>query len=98
MLLMRKEKLADVYKYMDDDAITTLHAILKTKEDDIPGAWVCQECAEITADGREVVECDTCFEWYHIECLGTTENYKASWSCHKCNPIQHQPSKKQRRK
>ena len=48
---------------MDDDAVTTLHAIIKTKEDDIPGAWLCQECAEITADGRGAVERETCFEW-----------------------------------
>ena len=53
MLLMRKEKLEDVYKYMDDDAITTLHAILKTKEADIPGAWVCQDVQKLQQmDGK----------------------------------------------
>lgn len=31
------------------------HANIKANEDDIPGAWVCPECAEVTADGREVV-------------------------------------------
>ena len=78
---------------MDDDAVTTLHAIIKTKEDDIPGAWLCQECAEITADGREEVECETCFEWYHTEYL-RTENYRASWICLKCNPFQQSKNKR----
>ena len=77
----------DTYKYMNEDAITTLHATLKAKEDDIPGAWICQECTGITADGRKVVECESCYEWYHTACLGTTQNYKASWSCLKCNPV-----------
>lgn len=95
-LVMAKEKLNNVYKYMDDDAITTLHAIIKTKEDDIPGAWLCQECGEVTADGRQVVECETCFEWYHTECLQATKNYRASWSCPKCIPVQ--PSKRRKRK
>ena len=69
---------------MDDDAVTTLHATIKAKEDDIPGARVCPECAEITADGREVVECESCYEWYHTACLGSKENFKTSWSCCKC--------------
>ena len=81
---------------MDDDAVTTLHAIIKTKEDDIPGAWLCQECAEITADGREAVERETCFERYYTEYLRTTENYRASRCCLKCNPLQQ--SKRQKRK
>ena len=58
MLVMRRQALKCVYKYMDEDAITTLHATLKAKEDDIPGAWLSQECTGITADGREVMECD----------------------------------------
>ena len=86
ILVNNKEKLQAIYKYMDSDAVTTLHATIKAKEDDIPGAWVCLECAEITADGHEVVEYESCYEWYHTACLGSTENFKASWSCCKCNP------------
>ena len=65
---------------MDKDPITMLHATLKAKEDDLPGAWICQECAGITADGREVIECELCYGWYHmhVACLGTTQNFKAS--------------------
>lgn len=94
MLVMRKQVLECVYKYMDEDAITTLHATIKAKEDDIPGAWLCQKCSGITADGREVVECESCFEWYHTACLGKTQNYKTSWTCLKCNPI---PTSKRQR-
>lgn len=90
ILVTNKENLQAIYKYMDDDAVTTLHATIKAKEDDIPGAWVCPECAEITADGREVVECESCYEWYHTACLGYEENFKASWSCCKCNPTQYE--------
>ena len=86
ILVNSKEKLQAIYKYMDSDAVTTLHATIKAKEDDIPGAWVCPECAEITADGHEVVEYESCYEWYHTACLASTENFKASWSCCKCNP------------
>ena len=96
MLVMRKQILKGVYKYMDEDAIITLHATLKAKEDDIPGAWICQVCTRITADGREVVECESCYEWYHTACPGTTQNYKASWSCLKCNPVPQ--SKRQKMK
>ena len=72
---------------MDKDPITMLHATLKAKEDDLPGSWIWQECTGITADGRQVVECESCYEWYHTACLRTTQNYKASWSCLKCNPV-----------
>ncbi|XP_068240319.1 lysine-specific demethylase 5B-B-like [Palaemon carinicauda] len=92
MLVMKRQALECVHKYMDEDAITTLHATLKAKEDDIPGAWLCQECTRITADGREVVECDSCYEWYHTACLGI-QNYKASWSCLKCNSISQSKKK-----
>ena len=90
ILVTNKENLQAVYKYMDDDAVATLYATIKAKEDDIPGAWVCQECAEITADGREVVECESCYEWYHTACLGSAENFMASWSCYKCIPTQNE--------
>ncbi|KAK4293484.1 hypothetical protein Pmani_033821 [Petrolisthes manimaculis] len=92
ILVTNKENLQAVYKYMDDDAVATLYATIKAKEDDIPGAWVCQECAEITADGREVVECESCYEWYHTACLGSAENFMASWSCYKCIPTQNEIS------
>ena len=85
ILVNDKEKLQAIYKYMDSDAVTTLYATIKAK-DDIPGAWVYPECAEITAHLREVVECESCYEWYHTACLGSTENVEASWSCCKCNP------------
>ena len=68
ILVNDKEKLQAIYKYMDSDAVTTLYATIKAK-DDIPGAWVCPECAEITAHLREVVECESCYEWYHTACL-----------------------------
>lgn len=77
-LVMKAQELKGVYKYMDEDAITTLHATLKAKEDDIPGAWICQECTGITADIREVVDGESCYEWYHTACLGTTQIYKAT--------------------
>ena len=49
------------------------------QEDDFPGTWICLEYTGITLDGREVVECESCYEWYHTAYLGT-QNYKASSS------------------
>ena len=32
-------------------------------------------------------QCDTCQEWYHFECLDTTEKIseECNWSCQKCS-------------
>ncbi|KAK4287582.1 hypothetical protein Pmani_039351 [Petrolisthes manimaculis] len=38
ILVTNKENLQAVYKYMDDDAVATLYATIKAKQDDIPGA------------------------------------------------------------
>ncbi|MPC79138.1 hypothetical protein E2C01_073651 [Portunus trituberculatus] len=59
MLVMRRQALKCVYKFMDEDAITTLHAKLKTKEDDIPGHGYVknvQESWEIIHFQRELAE------------------------------------------
>lgn len=64
---------------MDYCAVTTFHATIKAKEDENPGACVCPECVGITADGREVVVCESYSEWHHAICFGATENFSVSW-------------------
>lgn len=46
---------------MDKNVITTLLATLKTKEDDLPEAWI---CTRITADEYEVTEWESCYLLY----------------------------------
>lgn len=66
-------------------ALLELNATLKAKEDDIPRKWSSQKYTEIIADKLEVVECESCNEWYHIE---HRTNHKTSWNCLKCYPVQ----------
>lgn len=46
---------------MDKNAITTLLAILKTTEDDLPEAWI---CTGITAEEHELTEWESCYLLY----------------------------------
>lgn len=41
-------------------------------------------------DNMDMVQCDTCDQWYHHECVGVSESVaNRSWSCERCISLQN---------
>ena len=58
----------------------------KTSPKKLPIFCVCQQPEET---GRDMVQCDDCDEWYHLDCLGLKPNYVdslANFFCKSCRP------------
>ena len=54
------------------------------KVDDVDGAYNCPICQQLSV--KEVIGCDRCMEWFHLQCLVIQEelpNVK-TWFCCIC--------------
>ena len=69
-----------IKKYFDKDGWL---AILKTMEDKEKEAWSCSVCLQ--ALDHEQIGCDSCLEWYHLNCAGLNKIPKSKkWFCISC--------------
>ena len=71
----------------------TKFPILKVKHRITDRISYTQQClvyciCRLPDDGREMVGCDVCHEWFHLDCLGLTEAPKTDiWYCSQCQKL-----------
>jgi hypothetical protein len=63
--------------------IAHIYVLVKMKVDDVDGAYNCPICQQTSV--KEVIGCDRCMEWFHLQCLGIQEELPnaKTWFC--CN-------------
>jgi len=80
--LLNKIVVVDILKpYLTPLAWKNLKVSIKKRNK--MSLWACPVCSTNTVSSRSI-ECESCLEWFHFQCVRLSAIPKKTWFCDKC--------------